>query len=48
MKTIKISEEAHKELTKLKVEINAKTLSEAIFFLIDYKKNVIIVHNEQK
>lgn len=33
MKTIKITEELHKDLLKLKVELEFKTLSETIRFL---------------
>lgn len=46
MKTIKINEQVHKNLAKLKVETNAKTLSEVIDFLICYRNRVIITHAE--
>lgn len=41
MKTIKITEELHKDLLKLKVEYEFKTLSETIRFLEKYHKNDI-------
>ena len=46
MKTLKITAEVHHELLKIKAEVNAKTLSEVIDFLICYRNRVIIHHEE--